>query len=307
MAIEKIGQQTDRLIVAPPERRNAILDLMRSADHSLLLSMFRCDDFTVVDELAAAVRRGVRVRVLITQRARGWKERLKDLTALLKSLGADVQPYGNDRMKYHAKYIIRDEGPALVTTLNFTRKCFENTCDFLVLSEDPGIVASLKYLFENDCAEPVLTESPQFTDRLIIGPDHSRQRLTQILANANSSIRIIDHRVTDPSILDLLAEKKRQGVTVQVVGTGPMGGLICHGRMILIDEKTAIIGSIHLSPPSLDSRREVAIVVEEPALVAQLYDYFQKLAIDELNLMNLWAAPPIPSPAKDDEDDEDDE
>ena len=59
---------------------------MRSAKRELVLSMFRCDDFTIVDELATAVKRGVRVRVLITQRARGWKEKLKDLTALLKSL-----------------------------------------------------------------------------------------------------------------------------------------------------------------------------------------------------------------------------
>ena len=294
----------DRLVVAPPERRTAILDLMRSADHSLQLSMFRCDDFTIVDEIAAAVRRGVRVRVLITQRARGWKEKLKDLTALLKSLGADVQPYGNDRMKYHAKYIIRDDGPALVTTLNFTRKCFDNTCDFLVLSEDPGIVASLKFLFEKDCSEAAGAPLPQVNERLIIGPDHARQRLTQMLANATSSIRIIDHRVTDPMILDLLADKRRQGVTVQVVGAGPMGGLVCHGRMILIDEKTAIIGSIHLSPPSLDARREVAIVIEEPGLVAQLYDYFQQLAINELNLINLWAAPQL-SPLQEEDDEED--
>jgi phosphatidylserine/phosphatidylglycerophosphate/cardiolipin synthase-like enzyme len=305
MPFDEIGQRIDRLIVSPPERRAAVLDLMRSADHSLLLSMFRCDDFTVVDELAAAVRRGVRVRVLITQRARGWKEKLKDLTALLKSLGADVQPYGNLRMKYHAKYIIKDDGPALVTTLNFTRKCFEDTCDFLVLSEDPAIVASLKYLFEKDCTEPTAAALPPFTERLIVGPDHSRQRLTEMLSNAASSIRIIDHRVTDPIILDLLAEKRRQGVTVQVVGAGPMGGLVCHGRMILLDEKIAIIGSIHLSPPSLDSRREVAIVIEEPGLVAQLYDYFQQLAIDELNLINLWAAPPPISPQQEEDDEED--
>jgi phosphatidylserine/phosphatidylglycerophosphate/cardiolipin synthase-like enzyme len=83
-----------------------------------------------------------------------------------------------------------------------------------------------------------------------------------------------------------------------------MGGLVCHGRMILIDEKTAIIGSIHLSPPSLDARREVAIVIEEPGLVAQLYDYFQQLAINELNLINLWAAPQI-SPLQEEDDEED--
>src|SRR6185369_480450 len=115
---------------------------------------------------------------------------------------------------------------------------------------------------------------------------------TQMLSNASSSILIMDHRVTDPEILALLADKKRQNVTVQVIGNGGViNGLICHGRMILLDQRTAVIGSIHLSQPSLDLRREVAIVIEEPAIVAELYDYFQSLALNEENLTNLWAAP----------------
>src|SRR6185369_14803415 len=140
MALDEIGQGMDRLVVAPPERRTAILDLMRSADHSLQLSMFRCDDISIVDELADAVKRGVRVRVLITQRARGWKEKLKDLTALLNSLGAQVLPYRHQVVKYHAKYIVADDGPALVTTLNFTRNCFESTRNFVIFSQDPEVI-----------------------------------------------------------------------------------------------------------------------------------------------------------------------
>ena len=299
----EISQGTDRLVLIPAARRDAILQLMRSAQRELSLSMFRCDDFTIVDELAAAVRRGVNVKVLITQRARGWKEKLKDLTALLRSLGADVRPFEDTVMKYHAKYIIADDGPALVMSMNFTRKCFENTCDFLLFTDNPQVVSSLKSLFENDCtsARAALSE---VTDRLIIAPNHARQKLTEMLAGAQTSIRIIDHRITDPQILALLAGKQRQGVAVHLLGNGPMDGLICHGRMILIDEKTAIIGSIHLSPPSLDSRREVAIVIEEPSIVAELYDYFESLARTEANLLSLWATTPT---SPEDEDDEEEE
>ena len=299
----QIGQGIDRLLVAPAPRRDAILQLMRSAERSLVLSLFRCDDFTIVDELAAAVKRGVSVKVLITQRARGWKEKLKELTALLRSLGADVRPYENPVTKYHAKYIVADDGPALVTSLNFTRKCFESTCDFMVFSYDPDVVSGLKNLFENDCGT-LATPVSNVTDRLIIGPERSRQRLTEMLLGAQSSIKILDHRITDPQILALLADRKRQGLNVQVVGNGPMDGLVSHGRMILIDEKTAIIGSIRLSPPSLDLRREVAIIIQEPSLVSELYDYFESLAATEGNLMSLWAAPPAPPGDEDDEEDE---
>jgi cardiolipin synthase A/B len=296
-------EPTDRLVLAPEGRRKAILELLRSAEREIILSLFRCDDLTVVDELAAAVNRGVRVRVLITQRARGWKEKLKDLTLLLRSFGAEVRPYESPVTKYHAKYVVSDDCQALVMSLNFTRKCFESTCDFLVFTEQPAVVSGLKTLFENDYHSPS-SPLPDLTNRLIIGPNHARQRLMDILSEARNSIHIMDHRVTDPQFLALLAEKHRQGVPVQVLGNGTMGGVVWHGRMILVDEKTAIIGSIHLSPPSLDSRREVAIVVEDPNLVSELYDYFQNLAMHEVNLMNLWAAPPA---SPEDEDDEEEE
>ena len=49
---------------------------------------------------------------------------------------------------------------------------------------------------------------------------------------------------------------------------------------------------------------EVAIVVEEPTLVAELYDYFENLAMNEANRMNVWTAPPVSSEDEDDEEDE---
>jgi len=102
MSMGSIGQGMDRLVLAPAARRDAVVQLIRSAGRTLTMSMFRCDDFSIVDELAAAVKRGVQVRILITQRARGWREKLKDLTALLRSLGADVRPYESPVVKYHA-------------------------------------------------------------------------------------------------------------------------------------------------------------------------------------------------------------
>ena len=294
----------DRLVLAPAARRDAVLQLMRSAQSRLVLSLFRCDDFAVLDEVAAAVKRNVFVKVLITRRARGWKRRLQELGALLRSVGAEVQPYMGPVMKYHAKYIVADDGPALVSSLNFTRKCFESTCDFLVFSDQPEVISSLKDLFENDCRSPE-TPLPQLTDRLIIGPEYARERFTRLIGEAQTSIRIIDHRVTDPNILALLRQKQNDGVAVQVLGSGPMGGMVSHGRMMLIDNTIAAIGSIHLSPPSLDSRREVAIIMREPEVVSELSEFFESLAVDQLNTVKFWETPVMPP--VDDEEDEDDE
>ena len=293
----------DRLVLEPAARRDAVLDLMRSAQSRLTLSMFRCDDFAVLDEVAAAVKRSVQVRVLITHRARGWKQRLKELSAVLDSIGAQVHRYKGPLTKYHAKYIVADDGPALVSSLNFTRKCFENTCDFLVFSDDPNIVSGLGLIFEHDYSRPGLP-LPEITDRLIVGPDHARERLAKLLAEAQNNIRIIDHRLIDPRMVALLREKQNSGVLVQVLGQGPMGGLICHGRVILVDNRIAVIGSIHLSPPSLDSRREVAILIREPGIIVELNDFFDRLASDDANIVTLSEAP---TATADDEDEEEED
>jgi len=279
-ASDSMGQRMDRLILSPAARRDAILQLLGSARHTIVLSMFRCDDLRIVDELAAAVNRGVIVRILITPRARGWTQKLKDLTALLQSFGAYVRAYESNATKYHAKYIVVDDGPALVTSLNFTRKCFENTCDFLVITENAQVIAGLKALFEKDWATPG-APLPDISDRLIIGPDQARQRLIELLGSADNSIRIIDHRVTDPQVLALLRDKLEKGVSVRIIGNLRTGGLLAHGRMILVDRRTAVIGSFHLSPPSLDWRREVAIVIDDPPILTELYDYFEDLARNE--------------------------
>ena len=74
------------------------------------------------------------VSVLVTPRAKGWTRRLGELWQVLEGMGADLHRYADPVVKYHAKYIVADDGPALVASLNFTRKCFTSTSDFLLLT-----------------------------------------------------------------------------------------------------------------------------------------------------------------------------
>jgi phosphatidylserine/phosphatidylglycerophosphate/cardiolipin synthase-like enzyme len=51
--------------------------------------------------------------------------------------------------------------------------------------------------------------------------------------------------------------------------------------MFLVDRRIAVIGSFHLSPPSLDWRREVALLTDDPPILAELYEFFESLARKE--------------------------
>jgi phosphatidylserine/phosphatidylglycerophosphate/cardiolipin synthase-like enzyme len=251
------------------------VDLLRSARRNVSFSLFRCDDSRVLDEIVATARRGVEVRVLVTPKARGWTKRLGGLMILLKDTGVSVKQYDGPWAKYHAKYIVLDGETVAVGSLNLTRRCFDNTCDFLLHTSNPNVVAGLTMLFDSDWHTPHLP--PPALETLIIGPDQSRSRMLGILERAKSRIRIIDHRVTHPEVLLLIARKTLEGVRVQILGRGETGDLWSHGKLFLIDDDLAVIGSASLSRPGLEIRREVGVIIDDRALVDELSAFFEGL------------------------------
>jgi phosphatidylserine/phosphatidylglycerophosphate/cardiolipin synthase-like enzyme len=193
-------------------------------------------------------------------------------------MGAKLHRYADPVVKYHAKYIVADDGPALVGSLNFTRKCFTDTCDFLLVTYEPIVVKGLRRLFAGDCLGQGSSLSAPARSRLIVGPEQARQALTELLANGRKSIRIVDPKLTDPAILDLLKAKRAAGVSVEVLGREGLRRYVPHGKMVLVDGKVGVLGSLSLSALSLDFRREVAVVVRDRACLRQMDEVFRMLA-----------------------------
>jgi cardiolipin synthase len=268
----------DRVVTAVADRRSTILDLIRGARHQICLSLFRCNDEEILAELARASSRGVSVEVLTSLRAKGGRKPLEKLREALVCTGATVYAYADPVVKYHAKYLVVDDGPALVASLNFTRKCFNRTWDVLVVTHDDDVVTGLRQLMTADREGRPLPQG--ISPRLIIGPERARAQFTTLIRTAQSSIRLIDRKVSDPDLVALLNERRASGLTVETVGSKRTGGLKSHGKIMLIDDRLAIIGSLALAALSLDFRREVAIVVEDPAVVAEVMQMFQAASAD---------------------------
>src|SRR5215468_9883337 len=221
------GRLPDRIVVAPGTRRDIVLDAIHGAESQITLSLFRCTDKAVFDELTAAVDRGVDVRVLVTSRVKGGRKKLKKLWKRLEETGAVIVPYTDPVVKYHAKYMVVDDGPALITSMNFTRKCFHETCDGVAVTYDPAVVDGLRQLMATDREGGAAPAT--LPDRLIIGQKQ-------------------------------------------------LGHLRSHGKMMLVDGEQAIVGSLALTALSLDFRREVALLVDEPSAVAELDQLFRSIA-----------------------------
>jgi len=268
----------ERLVLDPAERKTALLGVIGAARKRLILSLFRCDDFSILDALAAALERGCEVEAILTKRAKGGKKRLKKLWGALEEMGAVVTRYADPVVKYHAKYLVADDRTAVITTLNPTRKCFSRTWDAVLITQDPSVVTGLLKLFKTDAAGVPMTSRRSLGRRLIVGPERSRAEIRALIASAKHSIRILDHKLSDPDLVALLRERRAEGITVSVLGKHPMGGLEPHGKMMIIDEARAVLGSTALSTLSLDFRREVSVVIHEPALVKQLNMSYQQLS-----------------------------
>ena len=263
----------DRLVVSAEERLPALLDVIREARTRITLSLFRCNDQAVFDALKAATDRGVAVEVLVTSRAKGGKKKMAKLWRALEQTGASLHSYTDPVVKYHPKYLVADDGPAIVASLNLTRKCFRKTFDALVITHDPAVVAGLRRLWTAD--RECLEMPADISDRLIVGPERARRQFTALIEAARSSIRLIDPKLSDPDLVSLLNAKRAAGMTVELFSSKRLGDLKSHGKIMLIDDETVVVGSLALAALSLDFRREVAIVVTDAAAVAVAVELFQ--------------------------------
>ena len=264
------GRARERLVIDTRLRRRTFLTVIRAAREHLMVSIFRSDDRVVWQALADAARRGVRVRVLMTARARAAGTDLDALQTWLSGHGVEVRRYAGG-MKYHAKYLVSDRHVALVTTANLTARCFERTCDFTLVTRDAPLVAGLRELFDADWdGRPARLTDAQRA-RLIVGPDHEpRARFAAIVNEARECVRLLDSKLADPHILGLLEAHRQRGVVVERARRRDVRPLRRHGKLLIVDRAVAVIGSSALSARAFECRRELAVVTRDPRLVAEL-------------------------------------
>ena len=159
-----------------------------------------------------------------------------------------------------------------MASLNFTRKCFRETIDAVAITSDPAVVEGLRRLHAADCEGRTMPAS--LSERLIVGPERARRQLGALFESARSSIRVIDAKLSDPVLARLLDARRRDGLAVETHLAKRLGEWRSHGKLMLIDNEIAVVGSVALTALSLDFRREVALVVQHPAAVASLAQLF---------------------------------
>ena len=108
-------------------------------------------DAVILDHLAAAVDRGVKVHVLCGGRHGISEGDVLDTFASLRTLrrfGAKVHKQKN--LRVHAKLLIADDARAFVGSMNIDRSAFDLRRELGITTADPAAVARLKLTFDFD-------------------------------------------------------------------------------------------------------------------------------------------------------------
>jgi cardiolipin synthase len=271
-----------KLIIQPDDGLIPLLQGIRKATRQLDIVIFRFDRPDLEKALEAAVARKVVVRALIAHTNRGGEKLLRKLETRLLAAGITVARTADDLPRYHGKMMIAD-GRLFVLGFNYTKLDIEKSRSFGIVTTDRKLVREASALFEADC-----TRQPYnpVDDRLVVSPESSREVLTTFIKRARKQLLIYDEKVTDNHVQRVLHQRARAGVEVRIIGkmekpieaipVRKLSGLRLHVRAMIRDGTTVFVGSQSLRRLELDARREVGILVSNPAVARKIQGVFEE-------------------------------
>ena len=274
-----------QLFVLPEEAPSPALLLLRSATRSIALEMYLLTDDDAVDALVAARLAGRDVTVILERapyRAEGANQPAYDRLA---QAGVDVL-WANARTPLtHAKLLVADGRQAAIMTANLTRAGLTSNREYMVLSNDPTDVADAQAII---VADRTGAEAPTPAGHLITSPGSSaRGELTALADSAQWRLDVQMEELSDAGLVASLGAAIRRGVTVTVVApardrsaatNGALGRLASagaavrvlesptvHAKAMVADQRRFYVGSMNLTASSLDSNREVGLILDDEA------------------------------------------
>lgn len=270
-----------RLIIQPESGVVPITKAIKTAKKTIDVFIFRFDRDDVEKALAAAVQRGVTVRALIAHTNRGGEGRLRRLEQRLLEAGVLVSRSADDLLRYHGKYMIADATLHLLG-FNFTKLDMDRSRSFAVSTKDHRSVQEALKLFEADLSRQPYSPAKS---NLVVSPENSREMLANFIKGAKKELAIYDAKVFDPSMVKLLRERAQKGVTVRVLGaikgkdgeieSRKLSSMRLHVRAIVRDGTRAFVGSQSLRKDELENRREVGLIVTNPAVARAILKVFE--------------------------------
>lgn len=188
----------------------------------------------------------------------------------------------------HAKVNLIDSG-FIIQTANLTNSSFANNREHFFQSTDTWIRMSLHTLFEKDWLGNRITMK-DIHPNLVVCNINCRGVIEDLLSSAKESIIIQTQYIVDDTLRKILKSKRTLAeLRLLVADTDDNDELVRyfgneqarkfkkeynHTKMILIDHKTLLLGSMNLSATSLDKNREIWIILLDTWSIKTFSDQF---------------------------------
>lgn len=284
------------IIILPDDSAQPILAAIAQATKSIRIKMFVFSDSELLRTVIAAHRRGVDVRVMLNPQRRDGEKENDESRKMLAEAGIEVIDSNPAFDLTHEKSMVIDEALAFVQSLNWQTKNLLHTRDYAILTSQKHEVNEIVECFEADWKRLPFDAGDH--SHLIWCIGNGRRRLGQLIDDAKYSLWLQNERYQDPTIIEHLVRANRRGVKIHIMARPPhtlkkdkliegvsglrilqdigvkihkLTHLKLHGKLIFADECRAIIGSINLAPGSFDSRRELAIQVQDEHVAKRIH------------------------------------
>jgi cardiolipin synthase len=284
---------SEKLIIEPDMGRAPVLTMISQAKNSLDLVMYGFTDKKILDQLIQAKKHGTKINILLEPHP--YKNENENQWATTKLKNAQINLFNSNSHfdLTHQKTLISDQRQAMIMTFNFTKSAFDNQRNFALVIDDPTEIKEILSVINTDTQQKNSTVS---SPNLIWSPDNSRQKILDLIHQAQHEIKIYAQDISDYQLIGALAKAARSGKSVQVITNQPKPKLarkmaflkksgvdifvsqdyFIHAKVILIDQKIAMLGSINFSKASLEKNRELSIITHDANVLKELLNTFKK-------------------------------
>ncbi|RAL55541.1 hypothetical protein BSK20_04220 [SR1 bacterium human oral taxon HOT-345] len=243
-------------------------------------------------KLKKLAENGVKIQIMIeNKKYQQFKNTYKELQNYFSGLqNIEVKSDEHLPTQYlHSKITLMQSG-FWIQSSNLTHSTFAKNREHLFRSENQEVLKSLHTLFEKDRKGEQLLPS-DLHPNLVVCNLNCRAVITELISGAKESIIMQTQYLNDPALFDLIA-KKSETLNFKAIfsdtetnqslpdyfGTHQvrlMKKPYVHTKMILIDKKILLLGSMNLSANSLDNNREIGILLIDPKLIEQFLSEFR--------------------------------
>jgi len=275
---------SDELIIEPEMGIKPLLNAIQSTQHSLDLVMYGFTDQSLLNAILQKKKEDKAIKIILE--AKPYKSESENNKVIAAFNQQDIAWQGQLPFfrLIHQKTLILDNDKAIIMTFNFTHSTFKNERNVGLVIDNPKRVKAIQTIFDADWnhVQAINTDAD-----IILSPNDSRDKLLTLIQKAKHSIRIYAQNISDYKMILALENAARRSVNVEIITSNENVKLsqvhvyynkkfIIHAKILMIDNKIAVIGSINLTRASLDNNRELSVITRDANVIAELNALFDQ-------------------------------